>query len=222
MSEFTSDVRVVVVDRAPLFSAGVTFALSLVADVDVVAALRTASELADYVASSRVDVVLLDSGVLGGCAAACDRVSQVSPSSRVIVMVQEDDDTELAGAVRAGARGYVRKDLSADELVAAIRTVAAGSSLISPVITGRLLDEFAAATRRSEGMNDGASALSRRELDVLRLIAEGMNNKAIAHSLYISENTVKNHVRSIHDKLQVHSRMEAVVSAVRDGLIQVG
>lgn len=222
MSEFTSAVRVVITDRAPLFRAGVTHALSLVTDVEVVAALGTASECADFLANGRVDVVLLDSGVLGGCAAACDRISQASPSSRVIVMVQEDDDTQLAGAVRAGARGYVRKDLSGEELIAAIRTVAAGSSLISPLITGRLLDEFAAATRRSEGMNEGASALSRRELDVLRLIAQGMNNKAIAQSLYISENTVKNHVRSIHEKLQVHSRMEAVVCAVRDGLIQVG
>ena len=124
--------------------------------------------------------------------------------------------------MRAGARGYVRRDVLPDELVDAIMTVASGGSLISPNVAGRLLDEFASVTRRSDGIVEGTSALSRRELDVLRLIAQGLNNKAIAASLYISENTVKNHVRSIHEKLQVHSRMEAVVQAVRDGLLEVG
>ena len=222
MSEFTSVVRVLVADRAPLFGAGVTHSLATVADVEVVASLVSEVELAAVLPDGAIDVILFDSGMPGGCTRVCELVSEVSPSTRVIVMVQEEDDTELAGAVRAGARGYVRKDLTAEELVAAIRTVASGSSLISPVISGRLLDEFAAATRRSEGVHEGASPLSRRELDVLRHIAQGMNNKAIAHALYISENTVKNHVRSIHEKLQVHSRMEAVVRAVRDGLIQVG
>jgi DNA-binding NarL/FixJ family response regulator len=100
--------------------------------------------------------------------------------------------------------------------------VSAGASLISPAVASRLLDELALATRRNDVLGEGAGTLSRRELDVLRLIAQGLNNKAIAASLYISENTVKNHVRSIHEKLQVHSRMEAVVRAVREGLLQVG
>jgi two-component system NarL family response regulator len=222
VSEFTSIVRVAVVDRAPLFRIGVGQALAAVDDFDVVVCAGSATELDAFLVDGVIDVVLLDSGVSDGCAAVSERMRQVSPRTHIIVVVHEDDDTELAGAVRAGARGYVRRDLSEQELITAIRTVASGSSLISPVISGRFLDEFAAATRRSDGINEGTSALSRRELDVLRLIAQGLNNKAIAHSLYISENTVKNHVRSIHEKLQVHSRMEAVVRAVHDGLLQVG
>jgi len=222
VNEFTSIVRVAVADRAPLFRIGVEQTIAGVADFEVVACRGSIAELERKVADGHVDVVLLDSGIADGCAIVCERIKGVAPRTHVIVMVREDDDAELAGAVRAGARGYVRKDLSEHELINAVRTVAAGSSLISPVITGRLLDEFAAATRRSDGMNEGTTALSRRELDVLRLIAQGLNNKAIAHSLYISENTVKNHVRSIHEKLQVHSRMEAVVRAVHDGLLQVG
>jgi len=222
VSEFGSSIRVLVADRAPLYRRGVTQALTAASDILVVGEVASVSEFEMFAATQRADVMLLDSGFPGGSAALCGRIGELNPGSRVIVMVEEDDDTELAGAVRAGARGYVRKDLAADELVSAVRTVAAGASLVSPLVTGRLLDEFAAATRRSEGILEGTSALSRREVEVLRLIAKGMNNKAIAQSLYISENTVKNHVRSIHEKLQVHSRMEAVVRAVRDGVLEVG
>ena len=118
MSEFTSVVRVLVADRAPLFGAGVTHSLATVADVDVIASLGSDVELAAILPDSAIDIILLDSGLPGGCTRVCELVSEVSPTTRVIVMVQEEDDTELAGAVRAGARGYVRKDLTAEELVA--------------------------------------------------------------------------------------------------------
>ena len=89
-------------------------------------------------------------------------------------------------------------------------------------MASRLLDEFAGLMRRSEAIGQGQGALSRRELEVLALVAEGLNNRSIAERLFISESTVKNHVRSIHEKLQVHSRMEAVVRAVRDGVLAIG
>jgi two-component system NarL family response regulator len=166
-------------------------------------------------------VVLLDLGVTGGGVEACALLRAARPGVHVVVLAQADDDADLAGAVRAGARGYLLKDTSAEELVEALRAVAAGSSLLSPAMAARLLDEFAVLVRRSEGASEGTAALSRRELEVLTLVAQGMNNRAIAETLFISENTVKNHVRSIHEKLQVHSRMEAVVRAVREGFLQI-
>jgi two-component system NarL family response regulator len=123
--------------------------------------------------------------------------------------------------VRAGARGYLLTDTTPAELVDALRAVAAGSSLLSPAMASRLLDEFAVLVRRNEAPAEGAGSLSRRELEVLTLVAQGLNNRAIAEALFISENTVKNHIRNIHEKLQVHSRMEAVVRAVREGVLQI-
>ena len=138
---------------------------------------------------------------------------------RVVVLAEDDRDGGLAAAVRAGARGYVIRDVEPVELLEALRTVAAGRSLLSPAVVSRMLDEFAQLVRRSDAISDGAMALSARELEVLRLVADGLNNRTVAERLFISENTVKNHVRSIHEKLQVHSRMEAVVRARRDGLL---
>ena len=143
------------------------------------------------------------------------------PDAGVVVLTDADDDADLAGAVRAGARGYLLKDTTALEMVDAVRAVASGSSLLSPAMAARLLDEFAVLVRRQDGSTEGTGALSRRELEVLTLVAQGLNNRAIAEALFISENTVKNHVRNIHEKLQVHSRMEAVVRAVRDGVLQI-
>ncbi len=123
--------------------------------------------------------------------------------------------------MRAGARGYLLKDTTPNELVHAVRAVAAGSSLLSPAMATRLLDEFAVLVRRQDGPAEGTGSLSRRELEVLTLVAQGLNNRSIAEQLFISENTVKNHIRNIHEKLQVHSRMEAVVRAVREGVLQI-
>ena len=167
------------------------------------------------------DVAIVDLGLPDGSVECCAALRGVRPDVHVVVLAQADDDADLAGAVRAGARGYLLKDTSPEELVEALRAVAAGSSLLSPAMASRLLDEFAVLVRRSEGATEGTGALSRRELEVLTLVAQGLNNRAIAETLFISENTVKNHVRNVHEKLQVHSRMEAVVRAVREGLLEI-
>ena len=215
-------VRVAVIDHVPLFRLGIQQVLSAAPDVSLVGVVDSVSDLARALSDQLIDVVLVDSAHPTGGSALCAQVRQFHSTVHVIVMVSDDEDAELAGAVRAGARGYVRRDLMPDELITAIKTVSTGGSVISASVAARFLDEFVSVARRSDGIVEGTSALSRRELDVLRLIAQGLNNKAIAASLYISENTVKNHVRSIHEKLQVHSRMEAVVQAVRDGLLEVG
>jgi two-component system NarL family response regulator len=214
-------VRVLVADRQPLFRRGVADVLAAEPDLAVVGETDHGSEVLDLVGRLRADVVLLDLGVPGGGVEACALLRATRPDVRVVVLTDADDDAELAGAVRAGARGYLLKDTTPEELVGAVRAVASGSSLLSPAMASRLLDEFAVLVRRSEGAAEGTGSLSRRELEVLTLVAQGLNNRAIAESLFISENTVKNHIRNIHEKLQVHSRMEAVVRAVRDGVLQI-
>jgi len=124
--------------------------------------------------------------------------------------------------VRAGATGYLLKEVSIEELPGAVRAVARGHAMISPLMASKLFGEFNALSRRVEEQRGNAPRLSDRELEVLRLVARGLSNKDIAAELVIAENTVKNHVRNILEKLQLHSRMEAVVYAVREKLLDIG
>jgi two-component system NarL family response regulator len=212
---------VLVADRQPLFRRGVADVLAGEPGIELVGQTDDGLAVLDLVTDLEVDVVLLDLGIPGGGVDACALLRRTRPGVRVVVVANADDDADLGGAVRAGARGYLLKDTTAEELVEAVRTVASGSSLLSPAMASRLLDEFAVLVRRHEGPPEGAGSLSRRELEVLTLVAQGLNNRAIAEQLFISENTVKNHIRNIHEKLQVHSRMEAVVRAVREGVLQI-
>jgi len=212
---------VLVADRQPLFRRGVADVLAAEEDLVLVGETDDGLAVLDLVTRLDADVVLLDLAIPGGGVDACALLRRSRPNARVVVVADADDDADLGGAVRAGARGYLLKDTTPDELVEAVRTVASGSSLLSPAMASRLLDEFAVLVRRHEGPPEGAGSLSRRELEVLTLVAQGLNNRAIAEQLFISENTVKNHIRNIHEKLQVHSRMEAVVRAVREGVLQI-
>jgi two-component system NarL family response regulator len=138
-----------------------------------------------------------------------------------------DEEGDLFEAIRAGASGYLLKDLPLDEVADAVRAVHGGQSLINPSMAGKLLTEFASLARRDDEEEERARQLpaprlTDREMQVLKLVARGMNNRDIAKELFISENTVKNHVRNILEKLQIHSRMEAVMVAVREKLIEFG
>lgn len=222
MTDGERAVRVLVVDRAPLVRRGVVAVLEEQADLRVVGETGDDQLAVELVAATEPDVVLLDLDVPGGGVRACEALRLARPGVAVVVLASAEDDADIAGAVRAGARGYLLRDTSPAELVEALRAVAGGKSLLSPEMASRVLDEFAGMIRRSEAIGEGQGALTRRELEVLTLIAEGLNNRAIAERLFISESTVKNHVRSIHEKLQVHSRMEAVVRAVRNGVLAIG
>ena len=139
------------------------------------------------------------------------------------MLKMSDDEGDLYEEIRAGASGYLLKDLPIDEVASSIRAVQTGQSLISPALASKLLTEFAAMAKRGDPAQAAAPTprLTAREMEVLRLVARGMNNRDIARELFISENTVKNHVRNILEKLQLHSRMEAVVYAVREKLLEI-
>jgi two-component system NarL family response regulator len=151
-------------------------------------------------------------------------MKEVAPSSKIVMLTISDEEEDLFEAIRAGASGYLLKDIPLDEVADVVRAVHGGQSLINPSMAAKLLTEFAALAKRDGDERPEqqvpAPKLTDREMQVLKLVAKGMNNRDIAKELFISENTVKNHVRNILEKLQIHSRMEAVMIAVREKLIE--
>src|SRR5664280_1224352 len=169
------------------------------------------------------DIVLMDVRMpRRGGIDACMAIKDAVPSARIIMLTISDEEADLYDAIKAGAMGYLLKEISIDEVAVAIRAVRSGQSLISPAMASKLLTEFAAMIKRTgERQQVPSPRLTDREMDVLKLVAKGLNNRDIAKALFISENTVKNHIRNILEKLQLHSRMEAVVYAVREKLLEI-
>jgi two-component system NarL family response regulator len=153
---------------------------------------------------------------------ACTAIKDAVPSVAIIMLTISDEEADLYDAIKAGAVGYLLKDIPIDEVATAVRAVRGGQSYISPSMASKLLTEFATMVRRSDERQQlPAPKLTDREMEVLKLVAKGLNNRDIAKQLFISENTVKNHIRNILEKLQLHSRMEAVVYAVREKLLEI-
>ena len=214
-------IRVVVVDDQELFRRGLTMLLGVEDDIEVVGEAGDGVAATELAASTVPDVILMDvrmpkrSGI-----EACVAIKEVAPTARIIMLTVSDEEADLYDAVKNGASGYLLKDSSIDEVAQAIRVVADGQSLISPSMAIKLLDEFKQMSR-SDRQQVPSPRLTDRELEVLKLVAQGLNNREIAKRLFISENTVKNHVRNILEKLQLHSRMEAVMYAVREKLLDI-
>jgi DNA-binding NarL/FixJ family response regulator len=215
----TPPVRVLVVDDHALFRHGLVSVLRTAADIEVVGEARDGMEAIEQAATLEPDVVLMDVRMptVNGIEAA-RRIRLAQPTVRVLMLTESEDEDDLFGALRAGATGYLLKEVAIDEIADAIRSVANGQALVSPSMTTKLLSEFNAMSRRLEEEHDGRR-LTDRELGVLRLIARGMSNKDIGTELVIAENTVRNHVRNILEKLQVRSRVEAAMYAVREKLV---
>jgi DNA-binding NarL/FixJ family response regulator len=214
-------VRVIVVDDQELFRSGLVMLLGVEPDIEVVGEAGDGVTATDLAVGTMPDVVLLDvrmpkrSGLQ-----ACMRIKEEVPSARIIMLTVSDEEHDLYEAVKNGASGYLLKDSSIEEVAQAIRVVAEGQSLISPSMAIKLIDEFKEMSR-TDREQVPTPRLTERELEVLRLVARGLNNREAAKELFISENTVKNHVRNILEKLQLHSRMEAVMYAVREKLLDI-
>jgi two-component system NarL family response regulator len=210
-----------VVDDPELFRRGLTMLLGVEDDIDVVGEAGDGIAATELAATAVPDVILMDvrmpkrSGI-----EACVAIKEAAPTARIIMLTVSDEEADLYDAVKNGASGYLLKDSSIDEVAQAIRVVADGQSLISPSMAIKLLDEFKQMSR-SDRQQVPTPRLTERELEVLKLVAQGLNNREIAKRLFISENTVKNHVRNILEKLQLHSRMEAVMYAVREKLLDI-
>lgn len=219
--ERIDEVRVLVVDDHELFRRGLIMLLDTEPGIRVVGEADDGQQGAALAEQTVPDVVLLDvrmpkqTGIV-----ACRTIKQAVPSAMIIMLTMSDEEADLVDAVKSGASGYLLKDASTDEVVHAVRVVAEGQSLISPSMAAKLIAEFKILAEEPEEQLP-TLRLTEREMEVLKLVARGLTNKDIAGRLFISDNTVKNHVRNILEKLQLHSRMEAVMYAVREKLFDV-
>ncbi len=223
-SPASDPIRALIVDDHALFRRGLEMVLAAEDDIELVGEASDGAEAVQKAGESLPDVVLMDirmpksSGI-----EACREMKEVAPSSKIVMLTISDEEEDLFEAIRAGASGYLLKDIPLDEVADVVRQVHGGQSLINPSMAAKLLTEFAALNKRDQeerAEQVPPPKLTDREMQVLKLVAKGMNNRDIAKELFISENTVKNHVRNILEKLQIHSRMEAVMIAVREKLIE--
>ncbi|MDX6200852.1 MAG: hypothetical protein QOJ83_352 [Frankiales bacterium] len=216
-------IRVLVVDDHALFRRGLEMVLEQEPDIEVVGEASDGAEALEQAIETTPDVVLMDVRMpRRGGIDACTAIKDAVPSTKIIMLTISDEEADLYDAIKAGAMGYLLKEISIEEVASAIRAVHGGQSLISPSMASKLLNEFASMIKRTdERQQVPTPRLTDREMEVLRLVAKGLNNRDIAKQLYISENTVKNHIRNILEKLQLHSRMEAVVYAVREKLLEI-
>jgi len=217
-------IRTMIVDDHALFRRGLEMVLDEEPDIELVGQASDGTEAVEKAAESLPDVVLMDIRMpRSNGIEACRAMKEAAPSAKIVILTISDEEEDLFEAIRAGASGYLLKDIPLDEVADTVRAVHGGQSLINPSMAGKLLTEFATLAKRDDderAQELPAPRLTEREMQVLKLVARGMNNRDIAKELFISENTVKNHVRNILEKLQIHSRMEAVMVAVREKLIE--
>ena len=213
-------IRVLVADDQAMIRAGFRMLLRNEADIEVVAEAANGLEAIDKAARFTPSVVLMDIRMpeLDGLEAT-RRILAADPTAKILILTTFDLDEYIYEALRAGASGFVLKDDPPEQLIAAIRTVAAGDALLSPTVTRRVIKQFTRVPKADPP--PGVADLTEREQEVFRLIAKGLSNSEIGHQLFISDTTVKTHVTRVLQKLELRDRVQAVVLAYRSGLVEV-
>ncbi|GAB2580330.1 response regulator [Microlunatus antarcticus] len=201
-------IRLFLLDDHEIVRRGITELLSRTSDIEVVGEASTVAQALTRIPACRPDVAVLDARLPDGSGIdLCREVRSRHPATRCLVLTSYDDDEALFAAVLAGASGYLLKQIRGSSLTDAIRAVAAGQSLIDPLMTGKLLERL----RRPPEPDSRISGLSERELEILDLIAEGLSNREIGQRLFLAEKTVKNYISSLLSKLKLQRRTQAAV-----------
>jgi DNA-binding NarL/FixJ family response regulator len=215
-------IRVVIADDQELVRSGFAMILEAQPDIEVVAEASDGNEALAAVREHRPDVVLLDIRMpnLDGIEAA--RAVCAQTECRVLMLTTFDQDDYVYDALYGGASGFLLKDVRRDDLVHAVRVVAAGESLLAPTVTRRLISDLTARRPRPGARPDGLTHLTTRERETLKLLGRGLSNAEIAVALVVSEHTVKTHVSNVLSKLGLRDRVQAVIAAYESGLIAPG
>lgn len=212
-------IRVVLADDHELFRQGLRALLEAERDIKVAAEASNGLDVQKVVAETDPDVVLMDLNmpVVDGISAAREMLRE-RPNLGIIILTMHSEEGHLFQSVRAGARGYLLKTSKSADVIAAVRAVHAGASLVDPTLTTKVLDEFRRLSDRA-GVVEGLGALTETELQLLRLIAAGLSNKEIADKLCYAERTVKNRLSVLFEKIQVRDRTQAAIYAITHGLL---
>jgi DNA-binding NarL/FixJ family response regulator len=211
-------IRILIVDDHPIVRDGLVAILSTQADMDVVGQADSGAEALQRFSQLDPDVILLDLEMPGmDGLQVIKQLRQIQPAVKIVVFTAFDTDERILSALQAGAKGYLLKGAPRSELFNAIRVVHQGGSLLQPVVASRLLNQLAGQGAAAEP----TAELTSREHDVLRLLAQGRQNKEIAAELFITERTVKFHITSILAKLDASNRTEAVTIALQQGLVEL-
>jgi DNA-binding NarL/FixJ family response regulator len=219
LSEEEGAIRVAVVDDQRLFTRGLSGLVGMLAGVEVVGVAYDGEEAIALCRREEPDVVLMDISMpkMDGISATRE-IRSLLPQSAVIILTAHEEDERVFEGIKAGAQGYLLKDAELEDLSRAIRTVYAGDTIIAPELAQKMLSTFQSGGPKGSRL---VPPLTERELGVIRALAQGMSDRQIAHSLGISEKTVRNHTSNIYRKLHIFDRTQAVIYAVREGVIDV-
>ncbi|RSM56754.1 DNA-binding response regulator [Actinoplanes sp. ATCC 53533] len=214
--------RVVVADDQELVRAGFAMILDAQPDIEVVAEAGDGFQAVAAVREHRPDVVLLDIRMPGMDGIEAARIVCAETGCRVVMLTTFDQDDHVFDALRAGASGFLLKDVRRDDLVHAVRVVALGESLLAPSVTRRLVEQFTAGELARPLPAERLTVLTARERETLRMLAEGMSNPEIAAAMVVSTHTAKTHVSNVLTKLGLRDRVQAVIAAYETGLVVPG
>jgi two-component system, NarL family, response regulator DegU len=232
------NVKIIIADDHQLFREGVKRIINMEEDMEVIGECGDGIQVVELCNQITPDIVLMDINMpLENGVVATERLKLIFPDIKVIILSIHDDESYVFETLRKGASGYLLKDMEAESLINAIRSVVAGHAYIHPKVTGKLINQLrrmtyldnAGVVGTGQTVNDGGvkyipnanSPLTKREAEVLRLMAEGKSNKLIGEFLYISEKTVKNHVSSILQKMEVDDRTQAVIISIKKGWVTI-
>ncbi|NWG08644.1 MAG: response regulator transcription factor [Chloroflexi bacterium] len=214
-----TNIRLMIADDHKLFREGIKALLAVTDDIEIIGEAEDGDSVLQQARELEPDVILMDINMPGlNGIRATEQILEKQPQTRIIMLTMIEDDASIFHAMRAGARGYLLKGADPQEVLSVIRAVAEGQALFGPAIAARLMNYFKELSAKPAVSGTPFPELTERELEILRLISQGLNNQEIARKLFLSPKTIRNHITNIFSKLQVADRAQAIVRAREAGL----